>query len=251
MSQQSIVDFPGEGVSMTKVAMIHGKSVLLPLAFLFLAGCSLLDPEIPKCSDPATEDLVRQIIGESGGKAAFTDDFLREHLNFNLPNATGLQENIKNYTCEADLLITNNGASRKFSVTYTSQLDDSNQHLVSVGSDLSDMVLQLLVVIRDGGNSAEDQEPSVDEASGSPITLEEQQANNAADAAQASADAAAAAANAAAQASEQALNGPAGSEPTAAEADSAAVVQDAASAPDATNAADDSPSLDSRSNPAE
>ncbi|MGH8053326.1 MAG: hypothetical protein ACREP4_05335 [Stenotrophomonas sp.] len=111
-------------------------SVAATAAIGVSAGCSMLSPQIPKCSDTDTLNLVREIIAESLGATgpnSIPVQTLTSVLNIELPHATSLEENIKKYSCEANLLV-NNGAGNqsKLVLSYTSQLDDEDRHLVHV-----------------------------------------------------------------------------------------------------------------------
>lgn len=101
------------------------------------AGCSLFGAKVPKCSDDQTLDLVRQILAEGTGAAGANElpiETLRAWLLIELPHATSLEENIKKYTCEATLIIKDGDRGKhRASVSYTTQLDDNNDHLVQAG----------------------------------------------------------------------------------------------------------------------
>ncbi|WP_313642467.1 hypothetical protein [Stenotrophomonas sp.] len=115
------------------------------------AGCSMLGAQVPKCSDTETLDLVRQIIAEDVGAVGtnkLSNETLRLWLNIELPHATSLEENIKKYTCEATMVIkAGSGKGHRTQISYTSQLDDSDKHLVHaitfVGQDRA-MLIQAL-----------------------------------------------------------------------------------------------------------
>lgn len=100
------------------------------------AGCSLMGAQVPKCSDEATLDLVRQIMSEQFGFTGANEipiETLRRVISIELPHATSLEENIKKYTCEATLHVTKPSGDTTIPITYTSQLDDNDQHLVHGG----------------------------------------------------------------------------------------------------------------------
>lgn len=99
-------------------------------------GCSMLGPQVPKCSDEETLDLVRQIMSEQFGFTGTNEipiETLRRVLSIELPHATSLEENIKKYTCEATLHVKKPSGDTTIPITYTSQLDDNDQHLVHGG----------------------------------------------------------------------------------------------------------------------
>lgn len=92
-----------------------------------LAGCA---KEPPKCSDNETFTLFRKIIVEQlGNREGVTDKELHENMKIELPRASAFDEKIKKYSCEAKLIA---GGAIELPVTYESQLDDKNQHIVSV-----------------------------------------------------------------------------------------------------------------------
>ena len=99
----------------------------------FVAGCEYLGLSAPDCAADSTLDLVREIIAENvlektGVPAKET---LRKRLAFEYPRATKLEENIKKYSCEANLLVDANGGKSKIAIAYTSQAAGES-HLVSV-----------------------------------------------------------------------------------------------------------------------
>ena len=95
---------------------------------IFLAGCSKAPP---KCSDEDTASLVRKIIlDQFGGGDGLTEKEIRENLKIELPRASSFDEKIKKYSCEAKLVA---GNKYQVPIMYESQLDDQNQHVVSVG----------------------------------------------------------------------------------------------------------------------
>ena len=104
---------------------------------VFLAGCSKAPP---KCSDEDTALLVRKIIlDQFGGSEGLTEKEILENLKIELPRASSYDEKIKKYSCEAKLVA---GNKYQLPITYESQLDDQNQHVVSVsGIALGDQYL--------------------------------------------------------------------------------------------------------------
>ena len=94
----------------------------------FISGCA---KEPPKCSDEATFSLVRQIIADQlGGREGVTEKELKDNMKIELPRASGFDEKIKKFTCEAKLIA---GGTVQMPITYESQLDDGDQHIVAVG----------------------------------------------------------------------------------------------------------------------
>lgn len=106
------------------------------VAVSVLAGCSVVESQVPKCSDQDTLDLVRQIIAQSSGLTngrSIPTKTLRSALEIEYPHAISLEENIKKYTCEAGLRVKgSDGSQGKTNIQYSSQLDDDDQHLVQV-----------------------------------------------------------------------------------------------------------------------
>lgn len=103
---------------------------------VFMAGCSKAPP---KCSDEDTSTLVRKIIlDQFGGSEGLTEKEIMENLKIELPRASAYDEKIKKYSCEAKLVA---GNKYQLPITYESQLDDQNQHVVSVsGITLGDKI---------------------------------------------------------------------------------------------------------------
>lgn len=101
--------------------------IIVTLATAFIAGCA---KEPPKCSDEGTFSLTRQIIVEQlGGREGVSDKELQENMKIDVPRASAYDEKIKKYSCQAKLIA---GGSVELPITYESQLDDKNQHIVSV-----------------------------------------------------------------------------------------------------------------------
>ncbi|MDP1770900.1 MAG: hypothetical protein Q8L15_01345 [Methylobacter sp.] len=95
---------------------------------VFLTACA---KETPKCSDDETVSLVRKIIlDQIGGSEKLSEEEIKENMKIELPRATAFDEKIKKYSCEAKLKA---GNSYVLPITYESQLDDANQHIVAVG----------------------------------------------------------------------------------------------------------------------
>lgn len=114
--------------------MTPGWTIVLLGAGL-LAGCKWLSQPLPKCSDDSTLDLVRKILAEHalGTSALPPVEQLRKRLIFRYPHATKLEENIRKYSCEADLVIVSNAETHEVRLEYESQIDDAGDHLVQVG----------------------------------------------------------------------------------------------------------------------
>jgi len=93
---------------------------------LLATGCTT---EPPKCSDNSTLDLVRKILLKNMD-LSLNDAEMQAILKFEYPRATAIDEKIKKYSCESKLIA---GDSIELPITYESQLDDQNRHLVGLG----------------------------------------------------------------------------------------------------------------------
>jgi len=106
------------------------KQSLRTAAFLFttllVIGCTT---EPPKCSDDSTLDLVRKILLNKMD-LSLSDTEMRSVLKFEYPRATSIDEKVKIFSCESKLIA---GDSIELPITYESQLDDQNEHLVGLG----------------------------------------------------------------------------------------------------------------------
>jgi uncharacterized protein YecT (DUF1311 family) len=107
-----------------KISMVIMATVITT----FLAACS---KEPPKCSDEGTFSIIRKIVLEQiGGGEGLSESEIKENMQIELPRASAFDERIKKYSCEAKLIV---GGAIQLPITYESQLDDKNQHIVSVG----------------------------------------------------------------------------------------------------------------------
>lgn len=101
--------------------------IIITLNIVLLTGCS---QKPPQCSNENTLTLVRKIILEQiGDIERLSDKELQENMKIEYPRASAFDENIKKYNCEARLVA---GNSYQVSIFYESQLDDNNQHIVSL-----------------------------------------------------------------------------------------------------------------------
>lgn len=103
------------------------NSVMISVGFIgiMLSGCS---QEPPKCSDENTLSLVKQIVSEQAYIDNITDTEVNEVFKIDYPRASQYDEKIKKYTCDAKLMF----AEYELPIVYESQLDDRNEHIVSV-----------------------------------------------------------------------------------------------------------------------
>ena len=116
------------------------KSLFAKTSILFLisaatSGCNQIAQVVtPTCSDDTTLTLVRKIISENIADAnhQLSQEELKKRLTFNLVHATKLEENIRKYTCEATLIVSNGSDEYKKNLEYESQLDDADNHLVMI-----------------------------------------------------------------------------------------------------------------------
>lgn len=98
-----------------------------------LTGCA---KEPPKCSDPETVGLVRQIIVDKLGAehpaAKLGKKDIEDKLLLENPRASGYDEKIRKYSCEGTLVapVKVDNLRYQVNVEYESQLDDKAQHLV-------------------------------------------------------------------------------------------------------------------------
>ena len=96
------------------------------ITYLLATGCTT---EPPKCSDEGTLDLVRKILLKNMD-LSLSDTEMQAVLKFEYPRATAIDEKIKKYSCDSKLIA---GDSIELPITYESQLDDQNQHIVGLG----------------------------------------------------------------------------------------------------------------------
>ena len=121
--------------------MIFSRKTFL-LALVSTSTLSACNQAPPKCSDVETLHLVREIIF---GKE-YTEKELIDSIIFEYPLATAEDKNIKKISCEARLNVAN---AYQLPITYASQLDDKNQHIVSVGGISQGDKFLMLVAIND------------------------------------------------------------------------------------------------------
>jgi uncharacterized protein YecT (DUF1311 family) len=118
-------------VSSSKEIKVSGKistTIMATVIASFLVACG---KEPPKCSDDDTFSLVRKIVlDQLGGGEGLTEAEIKENMKIEFPRASAFDEKIKKYSCEAKLIV---GGTIQLPITYESQLDDKNQHIVSVG----------------------------------------------------------------------------------------------------------------------
>jgi uncharacterized protein YecT (DUF1311 family) len=115
---------------------MHKSLAALLLAPLLLA-CS---KEPPKCSDPATVSLLKDIVFDklnldTGAREKIGVQLLDSLLGVDNARPSAYDEKIKKFSCEATLVAKGNGDkgdSYSLPVQYESQLDDKNNHIVAL-----------------------------------------------------------------------------------------------------------------------
>lgn len=118
---------------------IYNRTVFLS-ALMVISTLSACAKMPPKCSDEETLHLVREIIFGT----EYTEKELKDNIIFEYPLATAEDKNIKKLSCETRLKVAN---AYQLPITYASQLNDKNQHIVSVGGISQDDKLLMLVAI--------------------------------------------------------------------------------------------------------
>ncbi len=126
--------------------------IALSLFSAFLISCS---NEPPKCGDAKTKSLVIEIITDkyinlnllNGAITStlysiknITKSEIQSSMHLEFPRASHYQENIKNYDCEASIVV---GDSKNNPISFTTQLDDKNEHIVSV-SGIDNYLISLI-----------------------------------------------------------------------------------------------------------
>ncbi len=118
--------------------------IALMVAAASFTGCV---KEPPKCSDEDTLTLVRKIIlDQIGGSEKLTEKEIKDNLKIEYSRASAFEEKIKKFSCDAKLIV---GGTVEMPITYESQLDDNNQHIVSVGgiSEIDRVSLELTLAV--------------------------------------------------------------------------------------------------------
>ena len=103
------------------------RAAMLAVLAILLTACA---KEPPKCSDDSTFALVRKIVlNQIGGGDGLSEQEIRDNMKIDFPRASSFDEKIKKYGCEAKLTV---GGMYELPITYESQLDDKNEHIVVV-----------------------------------------------------------------------------------------------------------------------
>lgn len=96
-------------------------------AALVFTGCNT---EPPKCSDEKVTSVVLKLLAESLASIDKLDAAaVRAKLSLEFPMATALDEKIKKYSCDANLVVS---GGYKINIGYTSQVGDDNRNVVSL-----------------------------------------------------------------------------------------------------------------------
>lgn len=94
---------------------------------LFVTACT---PTPPKCSDDATLGLIRKILFDQLNLDIDpTKEEIRDAFKIEYPRATSLDEKVKKYNCQAQLLA---GDAYQLPISYVTQLDDKDEHIVGI-----------------------------------------------------------------------------------------------------------------------
>lgn len=111
-------------------------SVIVAATFVGLGGCA---SKPPSCSDPDTLALVRDLYVKAlrentwqfhDTAAAWKTGEIERNLRIEFPVASGLDEKIKKYSCEAQFVV----GEMRLPIEYESQLDDDEKHIVALTS---------------------------------------------------------------------------------------------------------------------
>ena len=151
------------------------------IALLFIVGLTACSNEPPKCSDPETFALIRQIIIEKLGAdhpaTKLSAKELEDKLIIQHPRASSYDDKIKKYCCEATLITPSkvNDLQYQLNIEYESQLDDKKQHLVVLKNirmvDLFRISQALISNINSSNNKST---PSDNKAAATPQPVEPQ-----------------------------------------------------------------------------
>ncbi len=105
------------------------------ISCILLSGCS---HEPPKCSDAETVNFVTDLMMQQMrvDLSGITEKEIKEHAYIELARASAYDETVKKYTCDAKFIAGN----LQLPISYESQLDDDNKHIVSLsGVSISDL----------------------------------------------------------------------------------------------------------------
>jgi hypothetical protein len=85
-----------------------------------------------------------------GGSEGLNKKEIQENMEFRVTRATSFDKKIRKYSCSTELFV---GGEFQFKITYLSQLDDNNQHIVDIytgltGGDLMTMKHKLMESIK-------------------------------------------------------------------------------------------------------
>lgn len=120
---------------------ISFRIAILLSAAVLVAGCT---PDVPKCSDESTLDLVRGILNDHLKLQADAAE-LRMLFTFEYPRAVAFDDKIGKYSCTAKVI---GGGTYQLPISYESQLDDGKRHLVSMGQIMAGDTILLGAEVR-------------------------------------------------------------------------------------------------------
>jgi hypothetical protein len=106
-------------------------AMIMTFTVIILVGCA---QQPPKCGDDKTVNMVKQTISEQIKNKLdnkISEKEFQDNMKVEYPRASAYDEKIKKYRCEGKLIA---GKTYELPITYESQLDDKNQHIVSVGT---------------------------------------------------------------------------------------------------------------------
>ena len=115
---------------MKAIKMKYRAITLQFLAVCILTACT---SSPPKCGDEKTLDLLRKAFIDNSFFLSMTKanpEDVKMHLLIKTPRATAVNSEIKLVSCAADIGDTKGIITD--SITYTSQLDDNGNHIVSI-----------------------------------------------------------------------------------------------------------------------
>jgi hypothetical protein len=149
--------------------------VIAIIIFSLLVGCA---KETPKCSDEDTLlSLKKLIIEQANADTLFgikmtikniirnqaNDQEIQDNVKFDRIKAVSFDEKIKKYSCEANLIA---GNTYQLPITYESQLDDTDQHIITLtrtefpAVDISMVANGIIKAVQQNRNQSKSKAPS-------------------------------------------------------------------------------------------
>ncbi|WP_051306126.1 lysozyme inhibitor LprI family protein [Massilia alkalitolerans] len=108
------------------------KLSLVILSTALLVACT---KEAPKCSEPSTLALVKQILLDEMSADAETKKLVDSYISFENTRPSAFDEKIRKFSCEASMSVRAGGegsGSYNVPIEFESQLDDKGDHIVAV-----------------------------------------------------------------------------------------------------------------------